>query len=67
MLTSQATLTTNDLVARKSINMHEEHTVAGRTYYIVGVPGSYAVKACGNNRICGRFTTLEEARNWLTV
>jgi hypothetical protein len=42
--------------------MMEEH----RHYYIVGVPGSYAVKSYGNNRICGRFTTLEEARNWLT-
>jgi hypothetical protein len=42
--------------------MIEEH----RHYYIVGVPGSYAVKSYGNNRICGRFTTLEEARTWLT-
>jgi hypothetical protein len=36
-------------------------------YYICGVPGNYAIKATGNNRIVIRdILTLQEARNWLT-
>lgn len=40
----------------------EEH----RRTYICGVPGNYAVKSPGNNRILETgFTTLEEAREWI--
>ena len=36
-------------------------------YYICGIPGYYAIKAAGNNRIILRdIKTLEEARDWLT-
>ena len=35
-------------------------------YYICGIPGNYAVKATGNNRIVIRdVATLEEARRWI--
>lgn len=40
----------------------EEH---GR-HYICGIPGDYAIKLCGNNRIIIRgFNTLYSARSWL--
>lgn len=33
---------------------------------IVGIPGNYAVKAQGNNRIMARdFVTIEEAEQWI--
>jgi formylmethanofuran dehydrogenase subunit A len=35
---------------------------------IVGMPGNYAVKAHGNNRIMVRdLKTIEEAREWIKV
>jgi hypothetical protein len=38
-----------------------------KKYYICGIPGRYAIKATGNNRIILRCDTLEEAREWLTA
>jgi hypothetical protein len=35
--------------------------------YICGIPGNYAVKSTGNNRIIARPETLEEAREYLDV
>ncbi len=38
-----------------------------RRYYICGVPGNYAIKSYGNNRIVARdLPTLAHARQWLT-
>lgn len=35
-------------------------------YYVCGVPGNYAIKATGNNRIVWRdIKTLDEALEWI--
>ncbi len=41
--------------------------IEGNTkYYICGMPGNYAIKSTGNNRIIVQgLTYLEEARAWL--
>lgn len=44
----------------------EEHTRGYTSYYICGIPGHYAVKACGNNRILVRdLPTIQAARDWI--
>ncbi len=44
----------------------ECHYLYTKAFYIVGVPGEYAVKACGNNRIVERgLPTLQSAREWI--
>jgi len=44
----------------------EGHTVGRRSYYICGIPGQYAVKSCGNNRILVMdLLTLDDARSWI--
>lgn len=48
--------------------MREEYRWGRKGLYIVGIPGNYAVKTCGNNRILERdLKTLEDARIWLTT
>lgn len=48
--------------------MHEEYRWGNRGLYIVGVPGHFVVKSCGNNRILTEeFKTINEARFWLTT
>ena len=35
--------------------------------YIVGIPGHYSVKTCGNNRIIATdFTTRDQALTWVS-
>lgn len=43
----------------------EEYNFGRKCYYICGVPGNYAIKSSGNNRIIiDNILTLDDARNW---
>ena len=48
--------------------MREEWKRGQRGFYIVGMPGNYTIKCCGNHRVLERdLPTLNDARTWLTT